>query len=365
MYKYILLIILFFTSYSLFSQDSTNNYNQIRFLKFNQANDLFTVLFQSDKYYTDGFNFELAHDIFNNKIADNVLFGFKNTKYKDFSLSFNQDMYTPENTQITTVDSSDRPYAGQLFLTYAKYSNQFIKGRKISSYLYAGVQGPAAMAGKSQNWVHHMINNDSVKGWDNQLSNGLILDYQIQYMALIPVSSPITELHYFGGLRLGTLTSYTNVGLRFKIGRFTDSYINFYGIANDRNDYNYTANDIAKMKISRRKTIPKTIREKSLEEQAKYMNDKLNRKFQLYFFSELMASYILRDGSVQGSLIQFSDNVYELNFDDYQHSQIIGRYGVVVQYKHFYMEYARYLENDTYLDKGVFGYGKIILSWVF
>jgi len=36
-----------------------------------------------------------------------------------------------------------------------------------------------------------------------------------------------------------------------------------------------------------------------------------------------------------------------------------------LQYKHFYMEYARYLENDTYQKNGVFGYGKIIISVVF
>jgi hypothetical protein len=365
MRKILLFFFFILSQHLVFSQDSTDVYKQIRFIKFNQANDLFTVFFQSDKYYTDGVDMELALPIFNNKVADIVLLGFKNTPYKDFSLSFNQDMYTPENTQITTVDSSDRPYAGQMYLTYSKYSNQFIKGRKITTSLYLGVQGPAAMAGKSQNWVHHIIDNDSVLGWDNQLSNGLIIDYIVQYMALIPISTSITELHYFGNIHLGTLNSSTQAGIRFKIGHYTDSYMNFYGISNLLNDYHFTASDIAKMTQNRRKLIPKRIRQKSLKEQAKYLNEKLNRKFQFYFFSEATVNYILRDGSVEGSLIQFQDNIYEFNYDDYKHTKLLGRYGLVLQYKHFYMEYARYLENDTYQKNGVFGYGKIIISVVF
>ncbi len=351
---------------NLVAQDSSSTeYQQIRFFKLNQSNDLYTYLYQSDKYFTDGVNFELAHPVFNNKVSDYFLLGFKETPYRDFSLSFNQDMYTPENTQATEVDSTDRPYAGQLYATYAKYTNQFFKGRKITSRLFFGIQGPWALGKQAQNGVHSAINNEPVKGWDNQLSNGLIFDYELNYMQLIPVSSPITELHYFGIAHIGTLNNFIEAGIRFKIGRFTDSYMNFYGIANPRMNYNFKADDIAKMSPSRRKTIPKRIRALSLEDQAKYINKKLNRKFQLYFFTEATASYFIYDGSVQGSLIQFSPNTYELSYSDYEHSEILGRYGVVIQYSHFYLEYARYLQNDIYKEVGVFGYGKMILSWVF
>jgi len=353
-------------SYYSFAQvEDSLVYKQVQFVKLNQANDLFTIFFQSDKYYTDGVDFEMAHQIFNNKASDFVLLGFKDTPYKDFSLSFNQDMYTPENTQLTTVDSNDRPYAGQLYITYSKYSNQFIKGRKLTSKIYFGFQGSMALAGKSQNFVHNAIGNDSILGWDNQLSNGLILDYEMQYMQLIPVSSPITELHYFGNLRIGTLNNLAELGFRFKIGRFTDSYINFYGIGNRRNNYTLSAKDIANMSPNRRRTIPKKIRALSLEEQANYFSDKLNRKFQLYFFTEAMGAYILRNGSVEGSLIQFSPNVYEYNYGDYNHFEWGGRYGFVLQYSGFYMEFARYLHTDDYRDSGFFGYGRMIMGWVF
>ncbi len=362
--RIIVLLLLMVLSSFLFAQDKTDDYKQVEFIKLNESNDLFTYWFQSDKYYTDGIHLEFVHRIFNNKVADKVLLGF-DTKYKDFGLSFNHDMYTPQNTQITTVDSTDRPYAGQLYFVYKKVSNQFFKGRKLSSALSAGVQGPAAMAGEAQNFVHEAIDNPTAKGWDNQLSNGIILDYEVQYMAMIPLWSPINELHYFGTAHLGALNMSTEIGFRFKFGRYTDSYMNYYGIANDKNTYDFKASDIAKMNKHRRKIIPKHIREQSLEKQAEYLNKRMTRKFQFYFFTEGILSYIIRDGSVEGSLIQFSDNIYEYNYDDYDHTKILGRYGVVLQYSHFYLEYARYLQNDSFQQNGVFGYGKIILSWIF
>ena len=349
---------------NVIAQEKSDEYKQIEFIKLNESNDLFTYWFQSDKYFTDGIHLEFAHRIFNNKIADKVLFGF-DTKYKDFGLSFNHHMYTPDNTELTTIDSTDRPYAGQIYFVYKKVSNDFFKGRKLSSSISMGIQGPAAKAGKAQNFVHETIDNPTAKGWDNQISNGLILDYEVQYMAMIPLWSPLNELHYFGTAHVGALNVNAEIGFRFKFGRYTDSYMNYYGIANDRNTYDFKASDIAKMNKNRRKIIPKHIRTQSLEKQAEYLNKRMNRKFQFYFFTEGTLSYILHDGSVEGSYLQFSDNIYEYNYDDYDHTKLLGRYGFVIQYSHFYLEYARYLQNDSYQHHGVFGYGKIILSFIF
>jgi len=362
--KYIISVFLLSFTLSLAAQENVEEYNQVEFFKLNESNDLFTYWYQSDKYFTDGIHLEFVHRIFNNKIADKVLLGF-DTKYKDFGLSFNHDMYTPDNTETYDVDSTDRPYAGQLYFTYKKVSNRFFKGQKLSTSMSMGMQGPAAMAGKAQNFVHKAVDNPTAKGWDNQLSNGLIIDYEVEYMAMIPLWSPVNELHYIANAHIGTLNTSAEVGFRFKFGRYTDSYMNYYGIANDKNKHNFTAADISKMNKHRRKIIPKHLRNQSLELQADYLNKRMGRKFQLYLFTEGTLSYVLHDGSVQGSLIQFSPNKYEYNYNDYDHTKVLGRYGFVVQYSHFYFEYARYLQNDSFQHHGVFGYGKIILSWVF
>ncbi len=343
--------------------DSLLEYKQISFVKINQANDLFTYWFQSDRNFSDGVNIEVAHSIFNNTVSDKILFGFKDTKYRDFSLAISQDMFTPKNTKISELDTTDRPYTGLLYLTYAKYSNNFWKGRKLVSRVFLGMQGPTSFAKEAQNTVHEMIDNPLVYGWNNQLNNGLMLDYEIQYIHQIPVTTYLTELHLFGVGHIGAMYNFAQIGFRFKFGRFTDTYMNFYGIANSKNKNKLTTDDLAKFSSSRKKIIPKRIRKKSAQEQIDYVNNKLNRKFQIYFFTEGMANYMFRDGTLEGSLITFEENNYRYCYGDYNHFQIIGRYGFVLQYAHFYMEYMRYLESDY--QNNPFGYGRIILSYVF
>ncbi len=362
------ILIMLFTLFAInsFSQnDSINLYRQIHFVKLNQANDLFTYWFQSDREYSDGVNIEVAHQIFNNKYADLLLVGVKGSPYKDFSLSISQDMYTPANTKDSNLLKNDRPYAGQLFLTYAKYSNDFWKGRKLVSRIFVGIQGPAAFGGEAQNTVHTWIDNPTANGWSHQMNNGLVLDYEIQYLQQLPLITHITELHAFSRIRIGTIINEAELGFRFKFGHYTDSYTNFYGIANPKYTYKFKANDLAKLSSNRKKIIPKRLRNKSPQVQIQYLNDKLNRKFQFYFFTEGMLNYLLRDGAVEGSLIQFSPNEYVYSYNDYQHFSMKGRYGFVFQYHRFYMEYMHYMLTDAYELTSVFGYGRVILSYVF
>ena len=361
----VLSLLLAVSALGLMAQEKdTTTYKQVQFLKLNQANDLFTVWNQSDKYYTDGIDIEVANTIFNNKVANFMLLGFK-TPYKDYSLSFRQDMFVPENTDTTAIDKTDRPYAAQLFFVYAKYSNQFWKGKKIVTKMYMGVQGPWAQGKETQQEVHVITDSKDVLGWDNQIGNGLMLDYEMQYLQLLPLSTPITELHMFAKARSGTINTDFTVGYRFKFGRYTDSYTNFFGIHNPDYKYNFNEEDLTKMTKSRSKMIPKHIRQKSKKEQVTYLNNKLNRKFQFYFFTEGDVVYRLRDGSVEGSLIQFEPSVYTYGYDDYEHFVLGGRYGFVIQYSHAYIEFARYVHTDTYREDGFFGYGRAILSWVF
>jgi len=350
---------------SFAQKDSASSYRQIHFVKLNQANDLFTYWFQSDREYSDGVNIEVAHRIFNNKVSDFLLLGIKNTEYKDFSLAISQDMFTPRNTSTSELIKDDRPYAAQLYLTYAKYSNDFWKGRKLVSQAFVGVQGPAAMGKGAQNTVHVWIDNPTANGWDHQLENGLLLDYEVQYLQQLPLTSHLNELHGFVRGRVGSLLNEIELGFRFKFGHYTDSYTNFYGIANPKYNYKFTVDDLAKLSKSRKNIIPKRLRKKSLEKQVEYLNNKLNRKFQFYFFLEGMANYTLRNGTVEGSLIAFEENEFSYTYKDYRHINTVGRYGFVLQYNKFYMEYMRFLENDAYEESPIFGYGRIIFSYVF
>jgi len=366
-HKTFLIILVFFAlRLQSFSQiDTSITYQQIEFIRFNQANDLFTVWFQSDKDFTDGINIEIAHRIFNNKVADKVLVGFRKSPFKDFSLSFNQDIYTPENKFKTEVDSTDRPYTAQLYLNYIKNSNDFWKGRKLTSSVYLGIQGPSALGEQMQNGVHRLINNHELLGWGNQMSDGLLLDYKILLSQILPISTSFGEVNAFGSVRAGTIYNYGEIGLHLKIGRYTDSYMNVSGIYNPKKTYKFTEKELFKMGKYRKRIIPKRIRRLSNEMQVNYLNKKMNRKLQAYFFTEFSTTYFVRDGSLEGSLIQFKPNVYNYRPTDYEHFVLNGKYGLVFQYDHIYFSFERFLHTESYQKNGLFGYGRIIFSWIF
>lgn len=345
--------------------DTSKNYRQIEFIRFNQANDLFTVWFQSDKDFTDGINVEMAHRIFNNKVADKVLIGFRKSPFKDFSLSLNQDIYTPENKFNTEVDSTNRPYTAQLYLTYTKVSNDFWKARKLSSSFFLGIQGPSALGEEMQNGVHRLINNHELLGWDNQMSDGLLLDYKIRLSQMLPISTSFGEVNAFGSVRAGTVYNAGEIGLHLKIGRYTDSYMNVSGIYNPKNTHKFTEEELFKMGKFRKRIIPNKIRKLNTEKQVDYLNKRMNRKLQAYFFTEFSTTYFLRDGSLEGSLIQFKPNVYNYRPTDYEHLVLNGKYGFVFQYDHFYFSFERFLHTQSYQKNGIFGYGRIIFSWIF
>ena len=164
------------------AQDSIeNSYSQIQMFRIKQENDLYQYYYQSDRNFTDGLHIELAHKVFDIKPADWFLIGFKNTPYNDFSLSITQDIFTPANIDSVEVDTTDRPYTALLYFTYRKYSNRFLKGRKLLANFYLGIQGVYAMGEEMQNEVHGVLGNARANGWDNQLSSGLMLDYSITF----------------------------------------------------------------------------------------------------------------------------------------------------------------------------------------
>jgi len=348
----------------LFSQEE-KEYQQLHMLRLKQENDLYQYWYQSDKNFSDGIHIEVAHRIFNIKPADWFLIGFKDTPYKDFSLSIGQDLFTPSNTQTTEVDTNDRPYTGLLYFTYSKFSNRFLKGKKLYTNFFLGLQGAWAMGEEMQNGVHEVLDNPTAKGWDNQLGTGLMLDYDVNYMQLIPVGNKFFESNFLGKAHIGTMYDYVTAGILLKIGHYSDTYMNYDGIVNSRNNLLVNEDDIENMSSAKRKLMPKSIRNSSLENQVNYINKRMNRKWQYFFMLEFQTSYTFYDGTAEGSLIQFSNNVHTFPLSSEDQLVFQGEYSFNVQYGHFHMEFNRFIENDAYNSGDFFGFGEISLSWIF
>jgi hypothetical protein len=149
-------------------------------------NDLFAG---TDRYYTSGFKLSWSSPDLEN-LSDtpyaspflslfNLLPYINETDYqKNLVFAFGQNIYTPDNTELTALIDNDRPYAGWLYLGVGVvWKNDEVRN---SLLLNAGIVGPSSYAQETQRLIHDLRGLDHPNGWDNQLHDelGLMVVYE-------------------------------------------------------------------------------------------------------------------------------------------------------------------------------------------
>jgi lipid A 3-O-deacylase len=348
-------ILTLFSHLTYTQKDSTRIQSQ--YFSISSQNDFYQYWLQSDKHFTNGSHFTLAHKVFNNHIMDWFLIGLKNATNYDFSLAVGQDMHTPANWELSTVDSSDRPYAGLLYFTYTKTSIDFWKTIKLITNFYVGIQGPAALGGKTQNLMHRIfIDNVSFNGWHNQIGNGLILDYHISIQKMTPLTGNFYETNVLASLHAGTIYNYILGGVQFKIGKYNDSYYSKEGV------YQKHAPPV-NISDKKCKTRKRLMNNKGLGDDLAYYFSEINQRTQVYFFSEFHIGNLFYDGTAQGSLIQFEPSPYILKSDQIDPLILNLVYGFNFSYKRWMLRYYRIIENDSFKKGQLSGWGEISIYY--
>lgn len=320
---------------------------QIRYASIITQNDWYQKHLQSDKYFTNGLHVEYADKFLNNKASRVVLLNPFAESQSQFSLRFGQDMYTPLNIYLASVDSTDIPYSAALYFVYEREVNDIQNFQKWVSKLHIGIQGPAAGAGELQKWYHEISNSPIPNGWGNQIENGLILDYEIKYQKMLPISYEYLEVNWYGQARLGTYQTNVNTGLEAKVGLFNSSYFSKDGMFNPSSkEMSYTHENVRWSRNNSSKL-------------AKKRKARLNGKWQFYGLLGLNVGSMLYNGAVQGSLVNFRVSPYVYSWNDYSHQSHHLMYGGTLSYKNFWIQYKRYVFKDPYKDSGYFGWGQI------
>jgi hypothetical protein len=191
-----------------------------------------SVLFDSDKYYTQGLAFVyLGPDV----AAESAwigpfdaldalgLFdtGGAGEVSRRYEVLLGQSMFTPEDTAREDPDPDDRPYAGWLYGGVGLI--QDTDRRRLDHLeLLAGVIGPDAFGKKTQNDYHQFLGIDKSRGWDEQLHNepGVMLTYERKWRFLQPIGGglavdAIPEL----GITVGNLMDYVQAGGMLRFGK--------------------------------------------------------------------------------------------------------------------------------------------------
>jgi len=132
-----------------------------------------------DWYYTNGLQFLLYNDGFQKSPFDRVLLPFK-IREKDgawYGLALRQELYTPRDLEDDNIQASDHPYAATLTLTQRRIVNRTESGTRYTSGLRVGILGPAALGFHAQDIIHRITPSHPPKGWDYQVHNDVILNY--------------------------------------------------------------------------------------------------------------------------------------------------------------------------------------------
>ena len=130
-----------------------------------------------------------------------------------------QTMITPDDITLEVPDENDIPYSGLLFL-----SNTYIKGQDNVADKYGftlGILGPASGAEQAQKFVHKNVDADDPKGWDYQLKNELVFQFDRGriWRHWLGQESKNTDMVFLTDLSLGTIETSIATSAFFRFGQ--------------------------------------------------------------------------------------------------------------------------------------------------
>lgn len=185
----------------------------------------------TDRYYTSGAKISWSSADLQN-LADSPysspflglfdLLPYINEKayQKNLLFSIGQNIYTPEDTATTSLITSDRPYAGYLYLGLGVAWKTAEVRNTLA--LNVGVVGSWSFARQTQRLVHDARGSDHPRGWANQLHNelGVTAVYlrNWRWPKHASRSGLGWELLPHAGVAVGNVQAYANMGGELRVG---------------------------------------------------------------------------------------------------------------------------------------------------
>ena len=184
------------------------------YVRLHYENDFFSA---TDYYYSQGINLEVVHPVFKRFFLTKILASAKHNQQA--GIAFEHNGYTPTSTESVEILYGDRPYAATLTARIISYSSDDSLRKRITSSLTMGVIGPAAGGQAMQSTIHQWINDSQPLGWQNQIQNDIVINYEAGVENNLASSSGAFVLNVFGKMRAGTLNVKGSAGLVFVLGR--------------------------------------------------------------------------------------------------------------------------------------------------
>jgi lipid A 3-O-deacylase len=273
--------------------DNTSTFRQLntnQYFRFNYDNDYFT---KTDEYYSQGITLDIAHPAISKFILAKLLWKPYKT-IPQYGITFNLFGYTPTSIKSDEILYGDRPFEANITLkTYLLQVDDKHK-QKVATAFSVGVMGKAALGFDIQYNIHRWTKNPLPLGWQNQIKNDVILNYQFNYEKQLVSIDNHFLLNAATEGRLGTLNTKASAGFNFMAGRFTKRFM-----------------PIAK-----------------------------KRKTEYYFYGQGNVNVIGYDATLQGGIFN-RKSPYTIGSKDVNRITFQADAGVIVNFKKLYLSYTQ------------------------
>jgi len=254
-------------------------------------NDYFT---KTDEYYSQGVGFEYLHHSLKRFFLSKLLLKIRES-VPQYGISMNHMAYTPTSIRSDAILYGDRPFAACISFKTFLISADSIKKKRVSSAISVGMIGSAAFGEEIQTSIHRWLKNVLPKGWQNQVQNDVILNYQLNFEKKLVSARDIFLLNVAAEARAGTLNDKLAGGFNFMTGHFNDPY--------------------------QRGTINK-------------------KRLQYYIFGQGRLNFIGYDATMQGGLFN-RRSPYTISAGDISRVTFQADAGIVVNFKKLFLSYTQ------------------------
>lgn len=335
MNKLLRLLLLFITFFTLVSgEDMVNDNDDWELHRFNLyfEDDMYV---QTDDEYSAGERFAFTFYVPEPEgFAYDMLFLDYGKVDSYVTVALTNQIYTPSDTNATSLIEDDRPYAGWTYIDVGVHKSS--KDTLRSIYLLVGMVGPVSGSEFFQNSIHRLTDSQEAMGWDNQLNNELGINLRYVHKSrFIPneflgIQSAIIP---FAQGELGNISIKATAGVSARIGW------------NIPKDYGVSSIDIGgEDGIS------------IYDEHAKMFNSPWS--FSLNFSAA--GSAVVRDIFLDGNTFTDSHSVDKKPFVAYY------SFGLTARYKSFAVDFIETKNTKKFKgEKQGHGVGTIVVSWLF
>lgn len=259
------------TKAQLIDNSSTfRSINRNSYFRFHYDNDYFT---KTDEYYSQGITLDYLNPTVKKFLFSKLLWKPYKTDAQ-YGLTFNLFGYTPTTIASDDILYGDRPFDANISLKTFLIQADSVRQQQVSTFFSIGVMGPAALGNEIQTNIHRWLKNPLPHGWQHQIQNDIIINYQLNYEKKLLSAGNNFLLNSTGEARLGTLNDKLSGGFNFMAGRFNkrfssvvqhkrkteyylygQSRLNFVGydaslqggLFNRKSPYTITGNDISRV----------------------------------------------------------------------------------------------------------------------